>query len=403
MNVLREGTIATAGARLGYQDVYAMGAARDPLAEDVGPVIFEGERNREVIIEPYDDQEEAERKRVFLVKTKDPDHAYDLVGKAPKFLDHHGNGWGRIEFAVIYNRIRPQAPEDDGGALLRFQAPTPEEAQLVAIKKLNKAVVDNYLARGGHENPYNEIRRMQQIGDDIHVLSCIEVLEDETFLYIVTPFCGEGSLLDNMPYSERDAQRLFRNMLEILLYLERHGICHHDIAPDNFMFYNNRLVLFDFAMSLRIPREENGNRYAILPQGTFGTMPTQAPEVFFNGAPFDGVGADLWSVGVTLYYILTGKLLYRLPHPTDISFRFYILAEGLMPGFNNDRLVEILAEEFDPENNPQHQLLLENAIANFNIRDEARDLLINLLRFHPARRWNLMQAVESAWVQRNLP
>merc|ERR1712232_757122 len=150
---------------------------------------------------------------------------------------------------------------------------------------------------GGHENPYIEILRMQQLGDNVHILKCTEALEDDDFLYIITPWCTEGSLKENIPwafldsecpgFSTEDARKFFQQILECLCYLERHGICHHDISPDNFMFYNDRLLLADFAMSLRIPKDKYTNQRSLIhpprdERDKFGTFAYQAPEVFFS-------------------------------------------------------------------------------------------------------------------------
>jgi serine/threonine protein kinase len=397
MNAFIDGTIATEGAGLTYQEVLAAGPERQPLAEVDEPNIYPGVCSSEAMVEPFDG-EPASMERLYLVKSEDPDQAYKLIGKPAKPLNR-GAGWGEINYAVTYPQLRKK---DD--TVLTFRAPDPREAKLVAVKKLNKMVVRQYLAQGGHEDPFKEVSRMQTLGDGIHVLECLEALEDDRHLFIVMPFCHGGSLKDAIPwrtgYSEEEAKKLFKNIVEILLYLERHGIFHHDLSPDNFLFFNGRLVLFDFAMSIRIPREANGNRYLMPPQGVYGTMPTTAPEIYFNQTPFDGVGADLWGAAVILYSLLTGYVLYYYPHPTDILFRYYILAGGLRPGLNEE-MVEILEAAFQPESNGDQENLMTRAMANLSIPPDALELLINLLSFNPASRWTLMQTVESAWIQGN--
>ena len=395
MDALSGGNLATNGAQLTFQQVFAAGAERQPLAEVDEPIIHPGLSSSEAMVEPFDG-EPPSMERLFLVKVDDPDQAYRLIGKPAKPLNR-GEGWGEINYAVSLPRRRREAE-----TVLTFTAPDPSQAKLVAIKTLNKRVVRQYLARGGHENPFKEVSRMQTLGDGIHVLECLEALEDDTYLFIVMPYCRDGSLMENLPwgsgYPVEQARKLFKNILEILLYLERHAIFHHDLSPDNFLFFNGRLVLFDFAMSIRFSREENGTRYLLPPQGVFGTMPTMAPEVFFNQTPFDGVGADLWGAAVTLYSLLTGHILYRLPHPSDLLFRYYILAGGLRPGLNEE-MVEILETAFQPENNDDQENLMTHAMANLNIPPDALEVLINLLSFNPASRWTLMQTAESAWVR----
>lgn len=392
----------TDGARLNYQDVYAAGPPRNPMEETYQPKIGRGEFGGEAYVLSFESGN-VNRERVFLMKQDEPDRAYRLIpGKPSKLLDHHLDGWGEIRFCVVLPRITSDTEAVDN-CLFSFQEPHPDEAELVAIKKLKKSVVKNYLDRGGHEDPYKEISRIQELGDNIHVLKCIEALEDDEWLFIVTPYCSDGTLVDSFPFGEglheEEALAYFRNILEILLYLEKHGICHHDLSPDNFLFFDKRLVLFDFAMSIKIPREDDGlRRFLIKPQGQFGTMATQAPELFFNRTPFDGVTVDLWSAAVTLYLLLTGRVLYRLPHPSDILFRFYILAGGLQPGLN-EQMVEIMDAAFHGQNLQDQENLIQIAIANSNIPFGALEVLTHLLTFNPANRWNLRDTIESAWVQ----
>ena len=114
-------------------------------------------------------------------------------------------------------------------------------------------------------------------------------------------------------------------------------------------------------------------------------------------------GCDLWAAAVILYALLTGHLLYRVPHPTDILFKYYILAGGLRPGLN-EAMVEILEETFLPREDVDQDKdnLMMHAMANLSITPEARELLINLLKLNREERWTLIQAVESPWVQSNL-
>lgn len=406
--IKRRKTTATTGACLTYHDVCAAGPPRDPLPETFEPRIFRGESNKEALVIPPDPEDDPEMEELFLVKSENPGQAYNLFGKASVILENASRppGWGEIFFAVVFPRVPPKPDEDQNS--LTFRMPDPHEVQYVAIKKLCKRVVRYYLTKlQGHEDPYKEIARMQEFGDGVHVLNCVEALEDDDYLYIITPYSREGSLAEKLAnhwgkgLPEPEAQAIFKNILEILLYLERHGIFHHDLAPDNLLFFDGRLLLFDFAMSMRIPREEDGTRYLIKPQGRFGTPPCHSPEMFADTV-CDGVACDLWASGVILYLLLTGHVLYRVPDPTDILFRYYILAEGLRPGLN-EAMVEIMEETFLPgEGDQDGDNLLTHAMANLSISPDARELLINLLKLKAWERWSLIQAVESPWVQSNL-
>jgi eukaryotic-like serine/threonine-protein kinase len=149
-------------------------------------------------------------------------------------------------------------------------------AQRVAIKRLNLRVVLTELQNGSREDPFKEIYRMQTIGDNQHVIGIVEALQDEHYLYIITPWCEGGSLMNHIRLApgqlsvDQQARILFEQILEDLYYLNRiNGICHRDIKPGNFLISGNgRVLLSDLAMSFQMPPGGLVNHI-----GQFGTPP----------------------------------------------------------------------------------------------------------------------------------
>jgi serine/threonine protein kinase len=396
--------VPSEGARLTYAEL-AQTPPQAPVQEAFRPEIHTGVCSPAGIkvLRPRSSDPKDVLPPVYLVRETGATQAYALLEKTPISLNHHGPGWGNVLFAVIYTRV---------GDTNTFQAP--DRPEYVAIKQLNKEVVAKYLETGGEENPYKEIARMQELGDNRHVLKCTEALQDDKYLYIVTPkACEEKTLKDAIQWyagglESNRAHSLFIQILEILDYLMQHGICHHDLSPDNFIFLSkDNLVAFDLALSLRMPPNEQGrHRTLMTPQGNFGTRAWQPPEVYCaranDGSPraFDGAGCDLWSAAVLLYNLLTGQVLYEAPHYTNISFRYFVLAGGLSSRPINERTVEILMDTFGTEagqRDRQHKLLSQ-AMAHIDLSPEAIELLEKLLDVDPSARWNLAQAMESAYV-----
>ena len=336
----------------------------------------------------------------------------------------HGKGWGEVWSGVRYTRIQNRT----------YKAPPPNT--FVAIKRLNKRVVDVYLKGrtnatppeelheigaeyisgvlhlGGCENPYREMSRMEQFGDDLHVLRQIEFLQDDEYVYIVMPHACERGSLDHFIFSRTsrmsvtEAQNIFVQIMNILLYLEKHGIHHRDLSPDNFIFLEpDRLVLMDFAMSVRIPiDEQTGQRTLIQAMGMFGTRAFMAPEIYTNFKVFDGVAADLWAAVLILYCMLTGVPLYQEPHAgVDISYRYYVVARGIAQNPINELIVEIMGDVFDSEyGDVSHQhILLDKARANVALTPDALQLFDNVFQVNPAKRWTLAQVLESNFCTRS--
>ena len=105
------------------------------------------------------------------------------------------------------------------------------------------------------------------------------------------------------------------------------------------------------------------------------------------------VAADLWSASMILHTMLTGTIMYTLPCPSDINFRFFLLAKGLTEV--NPLTQEIWNGIVDTET---RNALSFRIRANASISSDAMDLLENLLAVRPSSRFSLDEAMESAWL-----
>lgn len=377
-------------------------AAEYPLPEQILPDIHDAIFNPEIWVMPSQSQggrrsaaSQPVYRQVFVCRRNNASQAYQII-QPPAFqpveLSHGGPTWGYLFMGIIIPRR--------GGDLL-YEEPTEEEAQRVAIKRLDLQVVTQELQNGSRENPFKEVFRMQRIGDNHHVCSMIEALQDESHLYIITPWCDGGSLSDNIPlqpneqYTVEDQARiLFRQILEGLHYLHRvHGICHRDIKPANFLVSGSgRVLIGDLAMSFVMP--QGGIVQDI---GQFGTPPFMVPEIAMS-RPFDGAKCDYWAAAVSLYTLITGlPYLYRFPRPDDILFRYCVMARGLSRDRQNELVQEIVAECTDAQ-----EMYMLNAVM-LQIQKMPNDLLElfeNSLSLIPEERWGCEDASRCEWVQR---
>lgn len=409
------GLIPSAGARLGYGDLRAAGVELPPPPEDYNPTVHRASPTPHLTqVLPFDNQDPPPP-AIFLVRQEGATQAYALMDKEDIVVGRNRHpDWGRVLFAVVYPAIGHNV----------FQAPPPQDAfQCVAIKRLNRGIVDAYLLNEGEEDPYKEMARMEELGDDLHVLRHVEFLEDDDYLYIVTPkACREGTMMDAIPWFNSrggtvpfdiatimdpgTSLAIFRQILQILDYLERHRINHHDLSPDNFLFLTpGNLVVFDLAMSVRIPvNPKTDRRSLIVPQGNFGTRLWMDPFVYLNQQAYDGVAMDLWAAGIMFYNLLTNQILYKTPHPIDLYYRFFVREQFLSSQPLNQRANAMIQEigyvaQFDGGYRRVLQDIINCTTAHTNMSREAIELLENLLREHPAERYTLAEAIESAYVQ----
>jgi serine/threonine protein kinase len=103
------------------------------------------------------------------------------------------------------------------------------------------------------------------------------------------------------PLHPFDATRIGIDVCEALQALHDRGIVHRDVKPQNVMQRRGgNTVLLDFGIARRISDEE------VILGSTAGTPAFEAPEVLGGSRPMPS--SDLFSVGVLLYWLMTGML-----------------------------------------------------------------------------------------------
>lgn len=105
----------------------------------------------------------------------------------------------------------------------------------------------------------------------------------------------------------RDAIRITRQVAEALGYLHAQGYLHRDVKPDNVLLDSvGNVKLCDLGFAVPIPRHAGDPSKAPTAVGTAGYM---SPEML-SGKPGVKVGADIYSLGIHLYALLTGHEPY---------------------------------------------------------------------------------------------
>src|SRR5881392_1960343 len=93
-------------------------------------------------------------------------------------------------------------------------------------------------------------------------------------------------------------------------HAHRHGVLHRDLRPSNVLVTDNGLVkVADFGTSRFLEIAAHGTT-------VIGSPPYMAPEQFHGKAVF---ASDIYSLGVTMYQMLTGVLPYTTPSPADLA------------------------------------------------------------------------------------
>ena len=156
-----------------------------------------------------------------------------------------------------------------------------------------------------------------------------EVIDDpkKDKLYVVTEWLTNGSLGEllekknegkatkgGLPVTQ--AREYLKDMLKALHYCHNVAkVFHRDIKPENIMLnHNKEAILIDFGVSAL-----KGDDDFI--HTKMGTLLYFAPEMFQSGKNFrvQGAKTDLWALGVTFFYLLSGKYPHEAGNFYDLK------------------------------------------------------------------------------------
>jgi serine/threonine-protein kinase len=156
-------------------------------------------------------------------------------------------------------------------------------------------------------------------------------------------------------FREQVALQVLRDIGQVILYLSGTGIVHADITPLNVMENRGSIVnkfyyLTDWGATALI------HNY---PEQTFGSLHFTAPERLLGNI---GIKSDLFSIGVTTFYIITGKIpysgtngeLYYLSASKNDEISPSVFENRINPSL--DKLIKDLIR-FKEENRPEPEEL----------------------------------------------
>ena len=136
-------------------------------------------------------------------------------------------------------------------------------------------------------------------------VKCIDTFETFDKIYLVTEYVENGSLSDFLFNSvelltPEIISKILTNILKVLNTLNKLGIIHRDIKPDNILITKNLDIKFiDFGFSRIIATNQLCNENC-------GTVCYASPELITK--QFYSKKTDFWSVGVLAYYLQFGEL-----------------------------------------------------------------------------------------------
>lgn len=215
----------------------------------------------------------------------------------------------------------------DGGMSSVYLGEDPRTKQKVAIKELLP-----HLAHS--EDLRNRFRREAQIMatlDHPNIVKLLRYEETETSFFLIMEFLEGMDLeqhINNVtgPISEPKAIEIMSSLLDAFGYAHDKGIVHRDIKPANIIVTpEGKVKVLDFGIAKivddnTVGRTKTGTR--------IGTVVYMSPEQVRASNEID-LRTDIYSLGVLLHQIVTGKAPYDCTIESDFDIQTSIVRDKL--------------------------------------------------------------------------
>uniref|UniRef100_A0ABI7VT69 non-specific serine/threonine protein kinase n=1 Tax=Felis catus TaxID=9685 RepID=A0ABI7VT69_FELCA len=211
-----------------------------------------------------------------------------------------------------------------------------------------------------------EISSLNATYKHLNVVQLYETYQNSQRSYLVLELAARGDLLEHINWvserrcspglDEEEARRLFWQLVSAVAHCRSSGIVHRDLKCENTLLDDRgllKLTYFGFASHWGLKSS--------LPSTFCGSVAYTAPEILMS--KYNGEQADLWSLGIILYAMVTGKLPFK-EHQTH-------------------RMLH---------------LMHHGPIFRLGMSPECRDLIRGLLQLRPCARLGLQQLAAHCWM-----
>ncbi|MBO5247784.1 MAG: Stk1 family PASTA domain-containing Ser/Thr kinase [Clostridia bacterium] len=215
--------------------------------------------------------------------------------------------------SIVNNRYQIRSTLGIGGMSVVFRAYDLMEDREVSLKVLR---ADRLGDQESRRRFYNESRAIALMSHP-NIVNVHDVNFEGRLQYIVMEYIDGVTLKDRMDQkgalSPEEAIHYLRQILNALSHAHERGVVHHDIKPENILLLSDATVkVTDFGIA-SVPNFEDNS----MSDETVGSVHYISPEQA-RGDVTDKK-SDLYSVGVMMYAMLTGKLPFDAPSPVDVA------------------------------------------------------------------------------------
>lgn len=255
-----------------------------------------------------------------------PDAQQELLDLLPALaaLEHAGSATSafaaeeaRIDYPQKLGEFVLQEQIGQGGMGVVFRAVQESLNRTVAVKILSPVWNTNERRLQLFENESRLIAKLRHT----HIVEIYGAGCDRGYRYYVMaliqgePLCKKNLQASFPCLSLEDAvARIAVQAAEALAYAHKNGVLHRDIKPSNLLLDNSGNVhVSDFGLATTL---NEGEGTPLVTQSHDGTLRYMAPERLLRGE--NGFAADQYSLGVTLYELLTGRPAFAEQTPGQL-------------------------------------------------------------------------------------
>jgi tRNA A-37 threonylcarbamoyl transferase component Bud32 len=205
-----------------------------------------------------------------------------------------------------------------GGMGSVFKARQPKLDRLVALKLLSPSLAASPAFAERFHREARVLARLSHPG----IVSVFDFGQANGFFYLLMEFVDGVNLRQAMragPFTPAQALALVPKICEALEFAHGEGILHRDIKPENILLdTRGRLKIADFGIAKLVGEPRSVTRLTAT-GAALGTPQYMAPEQLEHPEDVDQ-RADIYSLGVVFYEMLTGELpLGRFAPPSEKS------------------------------------------------------------------------------------
>ncbi len=219
-----------------------------------------------------------------------------------------------MDAAGKFSRYQIRKELGIGGMATVYLAYDPDFGREVALKIIKRELLDDPLVRERFEREAKIVASLEHAA----IVPVYDIGRDNEQLFFVMRYMAGGSLVERIQsksLSLTQIGNILQRIASALDYAHEKGVIHRDLKPGNILFdERNNAYISDFGLA-----KLSHAATRLTSSGIIGTPTHMSPEQA-RGEAVDA-SSDIYSLGVILFEMLSGKTPYEATTPLGMAFK----------------------------------------------------------------------------------